>query len=717
MPCQHPPSVKLGYAQSQANRKPNQKPIALQKQRGLATILIILIVGISMMALSMSAVRNVKSTQQKQVAVHATAHVQPLVWTGVEVFRAYLEELSEEQLSALKPSSKKMAIALSSISADNASLSVTLLEAPTVIAEGEFEYYQVPVAITAFDYHADASASVKAVYYVAPPGGNNCVECVKLSATLDFHDNLDIEGGITVAPAAGTQTTFNVDGDVTALHVSLTSINYLNSTGDITLSSGTFIDELVANGSISLSGAAGASKLFALGNVTLDAGIQVDEIKTNSDVVLKSASRAKTSIDALGTIYNASIANQGLATVGGDILISGTAGSMKQAFAVGNVDIAYANTSIPHIKTQGNVACPGVLWHSFTSIYAQGSTINCPPNTVAGQGTPASTYEIQDNTPVTIKLMNPLGTFEMPKPIINVWTLKGYANYIFTREGTTTKVLVKNVNGIEDGNYYVADYPQKPERYHRDYLCKEIDDAGQCSSPASASETKTICYGHSANDGCLSYDDSSEKWLFNGKSFAPGVMWFEGNLELGNGIYYNTFLATGDVDTAGGLKTSSPNFSGYSAICELNYPENKNELGDFDGLYPTNLCNIADSKMIYNAIGNIAIIAGGTPPGESSYSGGNVYLGSSNTINGTILAGEHLITNGSSVIRGYVTATSQSGKGKDGIKNSIGGSTSILLDDLPDGYYPPTTPPMIPKDPDDNTGGKGFSKIIWARYL
>ncbi|HEY7773328.1 MAG TPA: hypothetical protein VIC26_09100 [Marinagarivorans sp.] len=682
-------------------------------QSGMATILIILIVGISMMALSMGVVHNVKSTQHKHIAAHATAHVQPLAWTGVEVFRSYLEALSEDELKALAPSNQAITINLSSIDAANAKLTADILEVPVVIPENEFEYYRVSAIITAFDYTADASSTVEAVYYVAPPGGNNCIDCTTLGAMLDFHDDIEIEGDIDITAPAGTSATFNVDGNVTALHVSLRQINYLNSTGNITLGSNTFIDELYANGNITLGGSASATQASALGNIGMSGGTRADILRANNNVTLQAGAQARVSIDALGTINNDSTSAQGLATAGGDILVPAIAGSMEQAFAVGNVDIAVGAVTIPHLKAQGNVACPNPGWGNFVSIRAEGSVINCPSSNPSA--TPPITYDILENTPVSIRLMPPLVAFTMPKPIVDVWPLKSYANYVFTADGSTMRVLVKNVNGIEDGNYYLADYPQNI-RHYRDYLCKEIDNAGMCITPATPQEAKTLCYGHSQNDDCLNYDSGEDKWTFNGKSFVPGVMWFEGDLMLNNGVYYSTFLVSGNIETGGGMVTSASNFASYAATCELDYPVNKNETGDFDGLYPVNLCNLAESKMNYNPVGNIALAAGGTPPGGGGYSGGDIELGSSNQVNGTVLAGEHLVTQGQTVVRGYVSATSQVGKGNGTGQNGLGASTTIDLENLPDGYDPTTVPPMIPDDPDDNSGGKGFSKIIWARY-
>ena len=679
------------------------------QQQGVATILIVLLVGISMTALSLGVIHSVKSTQHKQAAVHATAHVQPLAWAGVEIFRSYLETLDKDQLEALT-ANKKISISLSTVATANAFVNATLLNTPEAFKEGEFTYYRITTAVTAFDKTAGASSTLKAVYDVAPAGGDNCLECIVLDAILDFHDNLSIDGGITVKAPAGGTATFNVDGNVDAINVSLTSINKLHSTGNIVISAGTFIDELFANGNISIMGSAGTTRAAALGTITMADNTKADTLHSNTGISLSGIATVRVSLDTLGSLNVNSVTAQGTATTGADILVPSGGGSLVSANAVGTIDIANANYAIPTLRAKSNIACPSTSWSRYTSITTEANAVNCPP--VLGAAPP----NIKTHTPVSINLMAALQPFTMPKPLVDVWQLQGYANYLFTREGTATKVLVKNVNGVDDGNYFLGDYPTLSRGY-KDFLCKAVDANNICTDPASPSEARTICYGHTTSNDCLNYDDTTKTWLFNGKSFAPGVMWFEGNLELGNGTYYNTFLATGNLHTADALTSQAPNFAGFASTCQLNYPTNKNTTGDFIGMYPVNLCDITGGKMIYNAIGNLALAAGGTAPEATKYSGGNVDLGDSNSIGGTVLAGEHLTTNGSTTVRGYVSATSQSGKGVAAGKNAIGGSTSILLDNLPAGYRPEQFPPMDVPDDTTNNGGKGLSKLVWARHI
>ena len=73
----------------------------LNKQQGLATVLIVLLVGVSMTAMAMGLARSVKSTQHKQTAVHAATHAQSAAWSAVHIFKEYLKTLDYDHVAAM----------------------------------------------------------------------------------------------------------------------------------------------------------------------------------------------------------------------------------------------------------------------------------------------------------------------------------------------------------------------------------------------------------------------------------------------------------------------------------------------------------------------------------------------------------------------------------------------------------------------------------------
>ena len=74
----------------------------LAPQRGIATVLILLLVGLSLSAAVFGTAHYIRSHQQQDVAAHAQTQAQMKAWTGAELVRQYLQQLQDSgQLAAL----------------------------------------------------------------------------------------------------------------------------------------------------------------------------------------------------------------------------------------------------------------------------------------------------------------------------------------------------------------------------------------------------------------------------------------------------------------------------------------------------------------------------------------------------------------------------------------------------------------------------------------
>ena len=70
--------------------------------RGIATVLILLLVGLSLSAAVFGTAHYIRSQQQQDVAAHAQTQAQMKAWTGAELVRQYLQQLQDSgQLAAL----------------------------------------------------------------------------------------------------------------------------------------------------------------------------------------------------------------------------------------------------------------------------------------------------------------------------------------------------------------------------------------------------------------------------------------------------------------------------------------------------------------------------------------------------------------------------------------------------------------------------------------
>jgi hypothetical protein len=135
-----------------------------------------------------------------------------------------------------------------------------------------------------------------------------------------------------------------------------------------------------------------------------------------------------------------------------------------------------------------------------------------------------------------------------------------------------------------------------------------------------------------------------------------GVAWFQGDLDIHNGTYYNTFIATGNITFQQANATIyAPNWHAAARMCSgvTNY-------------YPSNFCGVSGSTFDNNAaagVGSYVLVAGSYGNGSitehgnsaatitvgsyepSNYIGGNVNMAGAINLYGKVLAG-HAFSSG-----------------------------------------------------------------------
>lgn len=65
-----------------------------KQQRGLATILIIVLAGLAITATSLGMMYAVRGAQETQISNHALVPAESKAWSGVEIMRLYLATLT-----------------------------------------------------------------------------------------------------------------------------------------------------------------------------------------------------------------------------------------------------------------------------------------------------------------------------------------------------------------------------------------------------------------------------------------------------------------------------------------------------------------------------------------------------------------------------------------------------------------------------------------------
>lgn len=737
------------------------------RQRGMATILIVLLAGMAITATTFGVMHTVRSSQGQQMASHASAEAESLAWAGVELVHLYLIKADLDQIEALPMNENIIGGAVANkITATPKALTSAENNVPSGSATRNF----------AFEITGKtnlASSTLRIVYNVTGGNGGNTVPPTPtpgFNGAMNIYDNLNLNGGLTFK--GGNNVSLSIEGTAN-IGGGVKGVSVLRATGDITLSGGVEeLQQLVSNGSITLSGGTSAKLVSAIGNISITSGGEQGVLNSNSNITISNngnkvgTANALGNIDAQGTngtltaAGTTKVSNGNTTTVNsvGSVTVTGgrvgtinTQGNVEANNNGANLSIINANGSVnayvgqsSTISAIGDVTLSGsgtsnvrtkgstlVNSGSLSQLSGQGNlTFNnwgSAQGVVGGTVTKAEQWNTNVNVtrqpgltvdipPLQIAIMPPLQPFSLTRPTVDARTLENAANYVFKYVGGKEQITVKNVNGLPDGNYRLGKI-QKAYGNNWGYLCKDTNAEGfcipECNPIAGGNCTgqgigalQLFCHGQSLSNKCLSYDQGTKTWAFNGSQnnqvIAPGIIWLEGNLTLANGLYRNTLLATGSINAASGsVTTHATNHAGYAQNCQ-------NSL--YGSLYPSNLC-IGD-QLQTNPVGNIALLAGSYNGTE--YQGGNISVGSSTKAFGDIIAGNQIEGGGGGAIQGYITAA---GLGTS-TNNNLSAGLVIDLTNLPSSYTPGETPDM-----GGDTGGGDQAntdntvKRLWVRPI
>lgn len=814
-----------------------------RRQRGMATILIALFIGIAVAATSLSILHSMRSTQERQLTVHAQTHAQASAWTGMNALRAHLESLDETELVDFATAAAAP-VAIGEVGDADDTLFATVNGGAVSNGDGS---YNVTVNLAAVDTSAQASSNMEVVYKVTP--GTAAVPH-QLDAAAGFYGDLNMSGGLDISgPGAGD---IHVKGNLVANgSIGGDGLGHVKSTGDVLIASDISADSLTANGNIVLTGSA-SGDIYAAGYPGLGKG----------SIALTASSSSQKNLYANGNLLLAGTTPLGVVDVRGYIEAtqwpgSGQYGVMRAVnddvaanyFAVelnegesfqdrldaeesGDAATTYGaqmdadpnlrpyfeqsyTPSSPYAYTNAHfdlleakcadaenvMTCEsevGKLKSALTGttsyIFDRLNPADLEPASIAGAPAQYSVNkvefkdgpaEVQAKGPVTVTGYSSqvgdivstssvscsagwpnytsidapmisgcnsaiasataptvaevaeLAPFVMPPPpVVDAWVQKDSAHYAFEREGNKTKVTVRAINGIANGEYYLGNYAADGDN---EYICSEVNASNECTLPVSMNDAWPMCgwgTGTGTGNQCLFYKDTDrdgdEEWLLQGAgSMAPGILWFEGDLEINSGNLFNSVVVTGDIKTSGNYKGAGVNFSGIGPICQMTFnlthqgitiapAQGANHSTRFADQYPTDVCPAGANTTMPNGqterdtdfnvltLANVAFLAGGyeIPDDPTSFSGGNVVFGASAEVMGTVLSADVLDASGSATIYGYISAAGQSGNGS----NRVTAGAKINLNDLPS-LYGDTVPTV-----DGSSGAPGTVEVLWTRY-
>lgn len=691
-------------------------------QRGVATILLILMVGLMLTVIVLGTSAYLRQQQAFSVSTHAQTQAQLKVWTGAELVRQYLAQVQAQGAwTQLAGATLPQVLTLQGDGVDG-QIQATLMrfDAATKTVTAQI------AGATAQGSLAEARSMLEVVYALEAGEGDDggSTQTPKPNNVIRFSRNLRLGGNINVLQDTDAAQDYEIAvlGDVSTGGNSITGVKKITSTGSIRISSGSHFEELHANCDVYIDGSVTATTVLARRNACVLGGAGVSgTLRVNGSAKLDS------SMSKNGAIYS-----RVNALDAGACSVSGFKPSWNSAEAetcaspvIQGVDLTAGSAGAQKVETLGNVS---IASGSVAALKAHGDLdVNSNASVVGSIGGVLRKPDWNQNVKVDA-LAGALNIAAVPKvelaqETFNANDVRALANYVFfTDTAGAKKVTVRHVNGVKDGEYYLADYASGA---YKDRLCSQITGSGlnvRCADPY-PEKSITVCKGYSTSNNCFSYDAKSQTWSINGVSAAQGVAWFQGNLVVGNGVYYNTFIASGNISTSGSTKVYAPNYAGYSGLAKgVQYaPTGICDNVHFPLLYPLDICNKNTHEYLpsgLGGLGNYSMMAGSRLDQHyddlSGYIGGNIAVGASVELFGSVKAGNEFTSGGSTTVHGYATALALG----QVHYNSMGGSTTFDLRKLPPTMQPGGETPSQPSDGGgSSTNTEAQIRVKWSRYL
>ncbi len=725
--------------------------ICRKAQAGAVNMLLVSLTGLAALAISATNINSIRGTQEFNLTAQTVNQAASTAWRGVEILKTHLTGIGVQNPHGKTLDFENLSIAIDRVQFEQNGIWSNQASGNLDPAKN----YRIRAFITG-EGAANSRKTLEVFYSLAPSGNSspdpdnndNSNSPARLPDLVSIHSNLTLQGGINIQ--GNNNANFMVDGNAT-LSGSVTGLNQLCATGDVNIQSGITVNYVCSNKSVTISQGATVGQIVAIGQVNLNSGTaSVENVHSNGNVVMNGGGVNATNVNtkgnftisggngritgtlnaegnvswtsnfnSVGTINangNVTYSGRGSGTIrsrGNVILLSNA--SVANLYALGWIDIqSGGNTGVTGTLRGANTSSTAIKWVNHSRVFdgVVRGTWPTPPQFSSNVNIRRDANLVLEIPAVSVPVIDPI---IMERPVIDANTFKESANYVFFYENGKRRVTVKNVEGINDGTYFIASYSTNNTH---DYLCTALN-GNFCSEPTLANKGRTLCMGFGTGNSC--FDQSSAgNWVFNGQSLAPGTAWFEGNLKLANGKFVNTFLASGHIDiTQGSVRVYSPNYGGFAAVCTDTKGFSISTDHRLSGIRPKNFCD--GNNYVASPLGNVALLAGSF--NNNIFSGGNINLSASNEIYGSIMAGGILKTSGSTKMYGALVVANTPATGT----TQIQGGVSIDLSNLPS-TYDPLAPGVIPcvgddceveeSPPNDDQGASGANTVqrLWTRY-
>lgn len=284
------------------------------RQRGIATVLIMLLIGMSLSAAVLGTAYYIRSTQDQGMSAHSQAQAQTKAWTATELVRMYLQQLQTDgKLTNFL--AQTMPIALNFTGDGSANDGATgLMSARITAADTTASTVTVEVTgVSAPGTKAEASSIIQEIYSTGTAGASSSQCVTQPKASAFFKGDVSITGGTTSVTNGTIYSGIAVQGNLTIQNASSAIISGCVK-GDITLSGG----GIDANATLNSEGTITINSMAPPTNATLWAkNITIGNTGSASYNALKAGAYTATVGSAGATIGNTTVGGQLIPTTEG----------------------------------------------------------------------------------------------------------------------------------------------------------------------------------------------------------------------------------------------------------------------------------------------------------------------------------------------------------------------------------------------------------------
>ena len=720
---------------------------SVKKQSGMATILVVIIIGMLLTTAMLAIVANNRSTQEKQLATHAIVHSQSGLWAGVELFREYIEKLDSTGRADLAGQS----ITMDFNNSDSVYNIYTIKHTPKNETTNRPAF--ISAKIKFYEASAKSTSAVEVYFEVLP---TSCPPpCRPINGDMNFYGDLSISGTTTVKIT--TSSTINVDGDV-GINGTVANLENINATGDIDLTVGSnnqhFIN-IKTNGDFTAKDGS-VAVLTAKGNVKLSGNYAAEEVTADKSITSTSGYLNSTSFKAGSDI---SVTTGGVTLAKSNTKVTaGNTSRVKNIESRGSVTIhsgAYVGSGpsgLVDIKSYGRVVCNKKYELNSTKL-----TVNPDPSVidpsilektgltesdVVGSKCADSSNNVEgwltNDSNLLIEAVPEIDPFVMIKPHVNVWDLKEFANYSFSYDPDVAveidriRIEVKGIEDKEDGLYYLRG-KNKNQKF-----CLNINTAGNnwCDKtkdyilPCADADDScfSAVYSHSAVEGEVV---ENVEWKIQGSAITTGAYFFEGDLTDAVGFSLATRMVTGNYKTSTELdKAVAPNYAGYEAVCNNNISAiadgnvggQSRGGGDgtgfvnFSAYSPTDMCPVGGGYTP-TILSNVVVAAGGIDYSKEPqvYEGGLINITGTVSMFGTMIAGDRVSGSGTLNLTGAMVALNENDA--ETSPNVLSGSSANLNQIISNSYDKAAIPSTDCDRGDDGQLEYKINGVIVYKYV